>query len=284
MAQFDYRRLDEDGSPVRIRLNSPVVRVRHVGDPVTAKEVEVVYALQNKVYSVRGKVAILACYNEMIPALCPEMPARQKQALGYGSKVPLIYTTVALKNWHAFEKLGVQNVSCPGMYHNSIGLNSVVDIGDYTSPKAPDEPILVHMLRTPCHPGMSARDQQRMGRFELFRTSFETFEGQIRDQLARVLGDGGFDSSRDIAAITVNRWSHGYAYEYTPLWDPAWPPGQRPCEIGRKRFGRIAVANSDAAAAAYTDQAIDQGYRAVTELSALGSPQVENRANASVTA
>lgn len=284
MAQFDYRRLDEDGSPVRIRLNSPVVRVRHVGDPVAAKEVEVVYALQNKVYSVRGKVAILACYNEMIPALCPEMPARQKQALGYGSKVPLIYTTVALKNWHAFEKLGVQNVSCPGMYHNSIGLNSVVDIGDYTSPKVPDEPILVHMLRTPCHPGMSARDQQRMGRFELFRTSFETFERQIRDQLARVLGDGGFDPSRDIAAITVNRWSHGYAYEYTPLWDPAWPPGQRPCEIGRKRFGRIAVANSDAAAAAYTDQAIDQGYRAVTELSALGSPQVDNRANASVTA
>jgi spermidine dehydrogenase len=283
-AKFDYRRLDEDGAPVRIRLNSPVVRVRHVGDPATAKEVEIVYALQNKVYSVRGKVAILACYNEMIPALCPEMPARQKRALGYGSKVPLIYTTVALKNWRAFEKLGVQNVSCPGMYHNRIGLNSVVDIGDYTSPKTPDEPILVHMLRTPCHPGMSARDQQRMGRFELFRTSFETFERQIRDQLARVLGDGGFDPSRDIAAITVNRWSHGYAYEYSPLWDPAWPPGQQPCEIGRKRFGRIAIANSDAAAAAYTDQAINQGHRAVTELLALERRQAENHADASVTA
>jgi spermidine dehydrogenase len=283
-AKFDYSRLDEDGAPVRIRLNSPVVRVRHVGELATAKEVEVAYAQQNKVYSVRGKLAILACYNEMIPTLCPEMPARQKQALGYGSKVPLVYTTVALKNWHAFEKLGIQNVSCPGMYHNSVGLNSVVDIGGYTSPKTPDEPILVHMLRTPCSPGMSARDQQRMGRFELFSTSFETFEKKIRDQLARVLGEGGFDPSRDIVAITVNRWSHGYAYEYTPLWDPAWPPGQQPCEIGRKRFGQIAIANSDAAAAAYTDQAINQGYRAVTELLALERRHAENSITASVTA
>jgi spermidine dehydrogenase len=283
-AKFDYSRLDEEGAPVRIRLNSPVVRARHLGDVASAKEVEVTYAQRDKVYSVRGKVVVLACYNEMIPALCPEMPPDQKRALGYGSKVPLIYTTVALKNWRAFEKLGVQNVSCPGMYHNSLGLNSVVDIGDYTSPRTPDEPMLVHMLRTPCSPGLSARDQQRAGRYELFRTSFETFEHNIRDQMARVLGDGGFDPSRDIAGITVNRWSHGYAYEYTPLWDPAFPPGQKPCEIARKQFGRIAVANSDAAAAAYTDQAIDQGCRAVTELLALESRQAENRVGGPVTA
>jgi len=272
-AKFDYSRLDRDGSQVRIRLNSPVVRARHIGDPSTAKEVEVAYAQQGKVYSVRGKVVVMACYNAMVPFVCPEIPAEQKEALEYGSKVPLIYTTVAIRNWKAFEKLGIQNVSCPGMYHNSVGLNSVVDIGDYTSPKSPDEPILLHMLRTPCHPGLSARDQQRAGRYELFGTSFETFERNIRAQLARVLGLGGFDPAQDIAAITVNRWSHGYAYEYTPLWDPGWPAGEQPCEIGRKRFGRIAIANSDAAAAAYTDQAINQAYRAVNELVALESKQ-----------
>jgi spermidine dehydrogenase len=99
-------------------------------------------------------------------------------------------------------------------------------------------------------------------------TSFETFEKNIREQLQRVLGPGGFDSARDIDAITVNRWPHGYAYEYNPLWDPDWPDGQSPCELGRKQFGRITIANSDAAAAAYTDQAIDQGYRAIQEISA----------------
>jgi spermidine dehydrogenase len=84
--------------------------------------------------------------------------------------------------------------------------------------------------------------------------------------LARVLSPGGFDPAADIAAITVNRWPHGYAYEYNPLWDPDWPEGQRPCDIARKRHGRITIANSDAAAAAYTDQAIDQGFRAIQEL------------------
>jgi spermidine dehydrogenase len=115
-------------------------------------------------------------------------------------------------------------------------------------------------------PGLSERDQHRAGRGELLTTSFEVFERNIRDQLSRILSAGGFDPARDIAAITVNRWPHGYAYEYNPLWDPDWAEGQRPCDIARSRFGRIAIANSDAAAAAYTDQAINQAYRAVHEL------------------
>lgn len=268
-ARFDYSRLDRPGSAVRIRLNCPAVRARNMGDPESATAVEIAYSQnggQGKVYSVRGKMAVMACYNAMIPFLCPQLPTQQKQALLYGVKVPLIYTTVAIRNWHAFTRLGVHEVSCPGMYHNSIGLNSVVDIGDFASPRSADEPILLRMLRTPCHPGLSARDQQEMGRYELFRTPFSTFERNIREQLGRVLGGGGFDPARDVAAITVNRWSHGYAYEYTPLWDPGWPPGRAPCEIGRRRFGRIAIANSDAAAAAYTDQAINQAFRAVNEL------------------
>lgn len=126
--------------------------------------------------------------------------------------------------------------------------------------------MLVRMTRTPCSPGMSARAQQMAGRYDLISTPFTTFESSIRDQLGRVLGGGGFDPGRDITAITVNRWPHGYAYEYNPLWDPDWAPGQSPCEIARQPFGRITVANSDAAAAAYTDKAIDEGHRAVEEL------------------
>jgi spermidine dehydrogenase len=153
------------------------------------------------------------------------------------------------------------------MYHTSMNLDQPANIGDYKpQPESPDEPILVHMLRTPCQPGLSAREQQRAGHYDLLATTFETFERNIRDQLVRVLGSGGFDSARDIEAITVNRWPHGYAYEYNPLWDPDWSEGKRPCDIARRPFGRITIANSDAAAAAYTDQAIDQSYRAVQEL------------------
>src|SRR5262245_27542313 len=202
----------------------------------------------------------------MIPYLCPDLPEKQKEALHYGVKVPLVYTSVAIRNWEAFEKLGVHNIACPGMYHHEMNLDLAVDVGAYASPKTPDQPILVRMERAPCLPGLPERDQHRAGRGDLLSTPFAAFERSIRDQLGRVLGAGGFDPARDIAAITVNRWPHGYAYEYNPLWDPRYPPGQEPFVRARRRAGRIAIANADAAAYAYADAAIDQGYRAVSEL------------------
>jgi spermidine dehydrogenase len=268
-AKADYSQLDRGGSPVRIRLSSIVVSARHSGDVSGAKEVDVAYLRNGKLFTTRGKSVVMACWNMMIPYLCPEFPEKQKEALHYGVKIPLVYTAVAIRNWESFQSLGVSRISTPGMYHHEVNLDLAVNIGDYRSPKTPDEPILVRMERMPCVPGLSERDQHRAGRGDLLSTSFETFERSIRDQLARVLGPGGFDPASDIDAITVNRWPHGYAYEYNHLFDPEWPSGQSPCEIARKPFGRIAIANSDASAAAYTDTAIDQAYRAVQELLAV---------------
>ncbi len=267
LSRVDYSKLDRPSSPIRIRLSSTAVRVRHSGPAASAREVEVAYARGKKVYTARAKGVVLACWNMMIPYLCPELPDAQKEALKYGVKVPLVYTTVSLRNWKAFHQLGISGATTPGMYHTGARLELPTVIGGYDpTPKSPDDPILVRMTRTPCRPGLPARDQQRAGHVELLSTTFQTFERRIRDQLARVLKDGRFDPARDIDAITVNRWPHGYAYEYNPLWDPDWPEGQSPCEIGRKAFGRITIANSDAAAAAYTDQAIDQAFRAIGEL------------------
>ncbi len=264
-AQVDYARLDRPESAVRIRLSSIVVRACNIGDPSTA--VEIGYLRGGEVYSVRARSCVLACYNMTIPYLCPEMPDRQKQALRYAVKVPLVYSSVALRNWASFKTLGISRVYAPGSYHSSLFLNPTVDIGAYRSPRSPDEPMLVQMVRTPAAPGLPERDQHRAGHFDILNTSFATFEEKIRDQLARILGPGGFDPARDIAAIAVNRWPHGYVYEYNPLFDPDWPEGGAPHEIGRAPFGRIAIANSDAGAAAYTDSAIDQAYRAVRQLS-----------------
>jgi len=267
LAKADYAKLDRAGSPIRIRLSSTAARVRHAGPTASAKEVEVAYGRGGKVYSVKGKAVVLACWNGMIPHLCPELPAAQKEALKYGVKVPLVYTSVALKNWSAFKKLGINGATTPGMYHYSVRLETPTVIGGYDpTPKSADDPILVRMNRTPCKPGLPSREQHRAGHVDLLSTPFSTFERNIRDQLARVLAGGGFDPARDIDAITVNRWPHGYAYEYNPLWDPDWKDGESPCEIGRKPFGRITIANSDAGAAAYTDSAMDQAYRAVEEL------------------
>jgi spermidine dehydrogenase len=269
-AQVDYARLDRAGTPIRLRLNSTAVNVRHIGEPAASRRVRVTYMRGGKAYTAEAGGAVLACYNVMIPYLCPELPEAQKQALHSLVKTPLVYTSVALRNWRAFEKLKVHSVHAPGGYHSSLRLNPHVDIGAYQSPRSPDDPILLHMMRTPCKPGLSEHDQNRAGRAELLTTPFATFERNIREQLNRVLKDGEFDAARDITAITVNRWPHGYAPEYNPLFDPDVPESQRPHVLGRARFGRITIANSDAGGAAYTDSAINQGYRAVSELSRNG--------------
>ncbi len=270
-SQADYSRLDRPNTPVRIRLSSTVVRVRNAGDPDKSREVEVVYASGSRVQRVRAKSCVLACWNMTIPYLCPELPARQKAALHYLVKVPLVYTSVGLRNWESFKKLGVSAITAPGSYHSSVTLNWAVNIGQYKSPKSPSDPILLHLVRTPCKPGLPVREQQKAGRAELQATSFETFERKIRDQLTRTLSGGGFDPRQDIEAITVNRWPHGYGYEYNPLFDPEWPPGEAPNIIGRKPFGRITIANSDSGATAYTDVAINEAWRAVNELGSTGA-------------
>jgi spermidine dehydrogenase len=265
-ARLDYSRLDQLDAPARVRLSSTAVRVRNIGEPASSTEVEVVYVRGGEPYAVRAGACVLACYNTMIPYLCPDLPEAQKEALRYAVKVPLIYASVALTNWRSFKSLGISRVHSPGSYFSSLFLNQVVDIGEYRSPRSPTEPVLVQMTRTPVAPGLPERDQHRAGHIDILSTSFATFERNIRDQLARILGPGGFDPERDITAITVNRWPHGYAYEYNPLFDPDWAAGAAPHVLGRARFGRIAIANSDAGAAAYTDSAIDQAHRAAQEL------------------
>jgi spermidine dehydrogenase len=267
LAKANYARLDSSASPVKIRLNSTVVRVKHVGDAAAAKEVEVAYARGGKVYTARAKNCILACWHVVVPYICEELPQKQKDALASAQKVPLLYTNVAVRNWTSFQKLNTNAVYAPGCYHTRVGLDLAVSIGGYECARKPEEPIVVHMMKTPCKPGRPARDQHTAGRIELYNTSFETMERKIREQLTRTLGAGGFDAARDIAAITVNRWPHGYAYEYNSLFDAFWlEGGETPCEVARKTFGRIAIANADAGAYAYTDEAINQAWRAVGEL------------------
>ncbi len=265
----DYAALDKPGLPTRIRLSSVAVGVRNIGNPEAAQGVEIAYARLGQVYRVRAANCVLAGWNMMIPYLCPDMPQKQKDALHYLVKIPLVYTSVALTNFNAFKKLGISSVYAPGSYHSALYLNQVVDIGAYRAVRSPDQPVLLRMTRVPCTPGLDERTQHRLGHADILATSFETFERKIREQLGAMLSPAGFDPARDITAITVNRWPHGYAYEYNPLFDPVWPPGQAPHEIGRARFGRIVIANSDSGAAAYTDSAIDQAHRAVQELLAL---------------
>ena len=261
-----YERLDDPKSAMRLRLRSAVVRVAHDGPPHASTAVRVAYQREGRIHEVRAKRCMLACYNGLIPALVPELPEKQKNALAYSVKVPMMYNNVLIRRWTAFASLRVSNISAPGMYHTSVGLDPGTTIGGYRGVTTPDEPIIVRLVRNPNKPGLPRREQHRAGQEELLSTTFARFELEIRSQLGRMLGGGGFDPAADIVGITVNRWPYGYSYTYDTLSDPDVPPEERPHVVGRKRFGRIVIANSDAGAAAFTNQAIDEAHRAVEEL------------------
>jgi spermidine dehydrogenase len=261
-----YDLLDVEGAPVRIRLSSTVVDVRHAKGG--AGEVLVSYASSDgPTRTARAGHCVLACWNSVIPHLCAELPERQKQGLRYGVKAPLVYTNVLLRRWQAFVKAQVHEIEAPNAAWSLVKLDFPVSLGAQRATRSPDEPILLHLVHVPYHPEAKGAEQWRQGRRDLLATPFATFETRLRDQLERMLAPSGFDADADILAITVNRWPHGYAYQPNTLWDPDWASeDERPWVIGRQPLGRIAIANSDAAAAAWTDAAIDQGHRAVGEL------------------
>ncbi len=190
-ARVDYARLDRPGARVRIRLSSTAVNVANIGGSAHSTGVEVTYVRSGRAFSVGADRCVLAGYNMMIPYLCPELPEAQKTALHRLVKTPLVYTTMALRNWMAFSKLGVYNIYSPGCYRSYLNLNPKIDIGSYLSVTRPQEPILLFMLRVPpCKPGPPEHEQNKVGRTELLVTPFATFEREIRLQLARILRAG----------------------------------------------------------------------------------------------
>lgn len=265
-ARPDYAKLDAAGSPMRVRLSSTVVRVQHDGDPHHAHSVRVAYVRDGKTTVVRAANVVLACNNALIPALMPELPETQRQALAYSVKVPMMYNNVLIRRWTSFARLGVSNVNSPCMLHTGTSLDPGSTVGGYRGVTTPDQPIIVHMTSNPNKPGLPRKEQNRIGAQQLLSTTFEQFELEIRRHLAAMLGSSGFDPATDIVGLTVNRWPYGYAYTYDSLADPEMPPEQRPHVIGRQRFGQVTIANADAGAAAFTNQAIDEAHRAVEEL------------------
>jgi spermidine dehydrogenase len=267
-ARVDYRELDRADHNCRLRLNSTVVDVRHLN----ASQVQTSFVSNGRAWSVKSSNVVMACWNTVIPYLCPELPPRQKEALAYGVKSPLVYTGVLLSNWQSFVETGIYSTGAPTSLFSSIGLPASVQMGEYRTSRDPAEPIVVRMSAYFDVPDsdLSRREQHRIGRERLLNTPFSEFESTLRDQLTRVLASSGFEHERDILGITVNRWPHGYSYSYNPLSDPyEWAYSstpERPAVVGRQRAGRIAIANADASASPHTDGAINEAYRAVNEL------------------
>jgi spermidine dehydrogenase len=271
-AAFDYTTLDLPQNPVKIRLNSTAVQVQHLGgssgDLQSAKAVAVRYIKAGVAHDVRARDVIFAAYSAMLPHICPEFPAVQAQAFATQVKVPLLYANMLVRNWEPFVKLGVNGIRFPGGLMDSVVLDFPVSLGNYQFHSSPEQAAILHWTYVPILPGqgMDARTQNKLGRYKMLELGFEDYERAMRRQAADALAAGGFDPARDILGITVNRWPHGYAYEYNDLVDPPdWSRYKGPHIEARQPFGRVSVAGSDAEAFAYVNGAIDAAWRAVSE-------------------
>ena len=261
----DYGRLDREGASVRLRLNSTAVNVKNRDDGL----VDVAYVVEGKSRVVRCRSSVLAGYAGMVPSLCPDLPVEQRENLAYGVKVPFICTNVLLRSGTAVRKQAVSGYQCPGSFYSLVASAPPLSLGGYEAPTGDDDPLVVWMISAPAPEatgGESARDLCRQGRHRLLSMSFDEIEAATLSQLTGMFGSSGFDAKTDVEAITVNRWAHGYAYEYMDLHDPKWAPGEAPHELARAPIGRISIANSDTEAHAYVQSAIDAAIRAVNEI------------------
>ena len=228
LADFDYAKLDVDGAPIRVRLNSTAVAIANARDQAADSSI-IGYIRAEALHRVQAKHCVLACYNMMIPHFMPELPAAQKQALALGVKMPLVYVNVALRNWHAFVKLGVdrhlQSVwlffERQARFPVSLGGYRNLEQSERAHGRAYDARTADAESGTDERRAVSAREAAAS------RYPVRGIREAITNQLDRMLGGGGFKSARDIAAITVNRWPHGYAYDPNSLFDPECQ-GRRP--------------------------------------------------------
>jgi spermidine dehydrogenase len=261
LAPFDYAALDQSASDVRIRLDSTCVDVRNAPGKVL-----VAYMRGGALHRVEASHAVLACFHMVIPHLMPELATEQRAALAQNVKTPICYTNVVVRNWRPWAALKISSITAPMSFHSGVSLDFPVSLGGYRHSRDPSEPMALHLVHVAGAPnrGLTAREQFHIGQQALMQTTFADFEARIRDDLDRMLGAGGFSNARDIVAITVNRWPHGYGYVENSLFDG--DDYGKVLERARATVGRVAIANSDAGGDAYAHLAIDQAARAVRDL------------------
>jgi spermidine dehydrogenase len=259
-APFDYGRFDQPDQPVRMRLSSTVVALSN-----SHSGVDLLYAQGEKLTRISATHAVYAGYSAMLPYICSDLGAAQRAQLSHQVRAPMAYVNVALRNWRAWVKQGVHYVNNPSGFYCDLKLDYPVSLGDYRCPTHPDEPMILHLVHVswPDGPVTDLRSAWRAGRALLYARTFADFESRARDELTRMLGPGGFDADRDIAAITVNRWGHGYSYEPISVFDTA---ADRDTALSSARVGRIHFAGTDAAWVAYADRAIDTAHRVAGEI------------------
>ncbi|MEX2524358.1 MAG: NAD(P)-binding protein [Gammaproteobacteria bacterium] len=261
-----WQNLDRPNQPVRMRLSSMVVDVRHEGSPEKAQHVRVTYMKDGKLRRVRAKKVIAAGQQHSNKRIVSDLPGHMAEAMDAFMHAPICTVNVALRNWKFLEKLGVSAVRWFGEFgwFFSLRRQMIID-GEEPMPLDPDKPIVLTMYNSFCMPGLAPAQQTVAARMKLFSMSFADIERAVRDQFTKMFADYGFNADRDIAGIVANRWGHAYVvcpphFYFGKNGQPA------PRDVVREGYGRIRFAHSELEGTQMWETAIHEGERAVRQV------------------
>jgi spermidine dehydrogenase len=262
----DFAALDRVGAAMRIRLNSTAVWVKHEGDRAKSNFVTIVYTRAGKSYRVKARSVVMAGGSWTTKNVVRDLPAEQRAAYAQFYRSPCMMANVAVRNWRFLYKMGISGCQWFEGLGNYTQVHKLGLCGTDSPTIGPDSPVVLTVKVLYSYPGHSTEEQGHMGRGKLISTPFREYERQIRRQFSDMFGQLGFDASRDIAGIILNRWGHAYL---SPAPGFFFGKDGRPAPSDVLRavpFGRIAFANTDLSGVADHRSSIIEADRAVRQL------------------
>ena len=258
--------LDRPGSSARIRLDSTAVWVKHDGDPAKSQFVTVAYTRGPKTFRVKARSVVMAGGSWTTKHIVRDLTPDRVTAYGQFYRSPCMMANVAVRNWRFLYKLGIAGAQWFEGLGNYTQVRKLALCGTDARTISPDSPVVLTVKVLYSYPGHSTEDQGHMGRGEMITTPFREYERQIRQQFTDMFSRSGFDASRDIAGIILNRWGHAYVspapgFYFGKDGNPA--PGE---VLRAAPFGRIAFANTDLSGMPDHRSSIIEADRAVGQL------------------
>ena len=263
---INFAALDRPGTASRIRLGSTAVWVRHEGDPAKSQFVTIFYTRDGKLYKVRARAVVMAGGSWTTKHIVRDLPQDRKDAYAQFYRSPCMIANVAVRNWRFLYKMGISGAQWFEGFGTYLQLRKLALCGAESPTIGPDSPVVITLKVVYSRPGHSTEEQGHLGRGEMISIPFREYEGQIRQQFTDMFARTGFDASRDIAGIILNRWGHAYASPAPGFYfgkDGKPAPGD---VLRAAPFGRIAFANVDLSGMPDHKSSIIEADRAVGQL------------------
>jgi spermidine dehydrogenase len=261
--RINFKALDRDDQPLRIRQGATALAVTHEGEAASADTVRLVYSHQGTLKGLRAKAVVMATGGWINRHVVTDLPPEFRRAYGQFVHAPFLVANVALTNWQFLYKLGI-TAAIWDKGENDFGytcnIRNPMQVGDYRPPLDPGKPTVLSFYTPFFYPGEDSRAQVIHGRTELLNTSFQEYERQILTQMLKLFGPSGFNPQRDVAGIILNRWGHAYSVPYPGFYGGGGI--EAPRDIIRRGYGRIAFGHSELDGLQHYGPAADEGRRA----------------------